>query len=563
MTDTSLTSPNLPQLARSLSHAGFSAEKIRNRHQFLDNHEDSHIPVETIRGWLTEAEGYQAIEQLLTNRDEEAHQLRTRVAQLEAQLLGRDRLQTPLELAPDAFLAAELQRSPSRSPSPPSGSPTPTPSARRTPRRQRRSRSASPAVAKLLATVDHLTQQLAAAQQAAAQQTTANGPEALAAMLAAILPSVMEAVERRGSTAAPVPTPVAKPFKDYLPQLPVYTGDASGLPEAFLAAFRLFARQAGVPPDERTRQLSAKLAGNAHDWFTTEFAHQQEAVTEAQIACGLRKAFGREYEGVRAHRAMYQASANPDLGGAQRLRELTQREERARQHRVPYHVGPHEARFSRVLALFTDTEVNGFFNELSANARCSETALRHLEETMEASDDFGLARDSSLCPTSPEREALFALRVELAEAALRRIQPRPPPGGHPRAARVLLSDGSSGSPTLPTPAPVGPLPPPPIPPHPTASLPDHTAQCLQLTTERLTAMQGRGFKGPPHYFGDNEDKKRKDQNRAEFDRRKQFGLCFECMTRDLQQVPFLDCPLHGARAVPTQPPAASVPRTRA
>ena len=273
--------------------------------------------------------------------------------------------------------------------------------------------------------MDHLrlTQQLAAAQQAAAQQTAANGPEALAAMLAAILPSVMEAVERRGSTAAPVPTPVAKPFKDYLPQLPVYTGDASGLPEAFLAAFRLFARQAGVPPDERTRQLCAKLAGNAHDWFTTEFAHQQEAVTEAQIACGLRKAFGREYEGVRAHRAMYQALANPDLGGAQRLRELTQREERARQHRVPYHVGPHEARFSRVLALFTDTEVNGFFNELSANARCSETALRHLEETMEASDDFGPARDSSLCPTSPEREALFALRVELAEAALRGWEP--------------------------------------------------------------------------------------------------------------------------------------------
>ena len=105
--------------------------------------------------------------------------------------------------------------------------------------------------------------------------------------------------------------------------------------------------------------------------FTTEFAHQPDAVTEAQIACGLRKAFGREYEGVRAHRAMYQASANPDLGGAQRLRELMQREERAKQHRVPYHVGPHEARFSRVLALFTDTEVNGFFNELSANARCS------------------------------------------------------------------------------------------------------------------------------------------------------------------------------------------------
>ena len=79
MTDTSLTSPNLPQLARSLSHAGFSAEKIRKRHQFLNGDGDPHIPMETIQGWLTEAEGYQAVEKLLTDRDEEAHQLRTRV----------------------------------------------------------------------------------------------------------------------------------------------------------------------------------------------------------------------------------------------------------------------------------------------------------------------------------------------------------------------------------------------------------------------------------------------------------------------------------------------------
>ena len=134
MTDTSLISPNLPQLARSLSQAGFSAEKIRHRHQFLDGQGDPHIPVETIHGWLTEAEGYQAIEQLLTDRDEEAHQLRTRVAQLEAQLIGRDRLQTPLALATRSLQAVELQRSPSRSPSPASASPTPTPSARRAPR---------------------------------------------------------------------------------------------------------------------------------------------------------------------------------------------------------------------------------------------------------------------------------------------------------------------------------------------------------------------------------------------------------------------------------------------
>ena len=89
----------------------------------------------------------------------------------------------------------------------------------------------------LLATVDHLTQQLAAvqqaaaaAQQAASPQAAATNPEALAAMLAAIIPSVLEAVQRQGFTAAPATTPAAaKPFKDYLPQLPVYTGEASGL----------------------------------------------------------------------------------------------------------------------------------------------------------------------------------------------------------------------------------------------------------------------------------------------------------------------------------------------
>jgi hypothetical protein len=85
---------------------------------------------------------------------------------------------------------------------------------------------------------------------------------------------VLEAVHHLGSTAAPAPTPAAtKPFKDYLQQLPVYTGEASGLPEAFLAAaaFRVLARQADIPLDERTRQLCAKFAGNAHrdDWFTT------------------------------------------------------------------------------------------------------------------------------------------------------------------------------------------------------------------------------------------------------------------------------------------------------
>ena len=164
---------------------------------------------------------------------------------------------------------------------------------------------------------------------------------------------------------------------------------------------------------------------------------------------------------------MYHVSANPDLGGAQRLRELNHQEERTRQHRVPYHVGPNEARFSRVLALFTDTEINSFLSELTADTRCSEEALRQLEETREPPEDLGPARDSLLDLSSPAREALFAQRVELAEAALRRIQPRPSAGGgHPRSARVLRADGTGGDatplapvtppPTLPTPPPLRP-----------------------------------------------------------------------------------------------------------
>ncbi len=92
------------------------------------------------------------------------------------------------------------------------------------------------------------------------------------------------------------------------------------------------------------------------------------------------------------------------------------------------------------------------------------------------------------------------LQVELAAAALRRIQLRPVNGGQPRAARVLLAEGSAGSPS---PAPVGPISVlSKVQPIPVDTL-NHTAQCLSFTTERLTVVQGRCFKGLPHYFGDN------------------------------------------------------------
>ena len=97
-----------------------------------------------------------------------------------------------------------------------------------------------------------------------------------------------------------------------------------------MAQYRIHARQNKVPSDERARQLSAKLAGAAQDWFNLEFSRQPEAATETQLAYGLCKAFGREYEEARALQAMYHVSANPNLGGAQRLRELNHQEERTR-----------------------------------------------------------------------------------------------------------------------------------------------------------------------------------------------------------------------------------------
>jgi hypothetical protein len=44
-------------------------------------------------------------------------------------------------------------------------------------------------------------------------------------------------------------------------------------------------------------------------------------------------------------------------------------------------------------------------------------------------------------------------------------------------------------------------------------------------------------------------------------RRRANGLCFKCRMSDIKEVPFLECPLHGALASDAQ--AAAVGRTRA
>jgi hypothetical protein len=315
-------------------------------------------------------------------------------------------------------------------------------------------------------------------------------------------------------------------------------------------------RQQNVPASERARQLIGKLTGPAQSWYTLTFANDPAAATESQIALGLRKTFGQEYAGVRALRAIYQVHPLPTQSGAQRLLALDHREEQARQHRVPRDAGPFETRFSRVLALFFPEELNRFLGELTADPRCSEEALRQLEETptlVETPDDAGHA---SLAPTSPARETLFAARVQLAEAALRRIQG--PSSGPPRV-RLARTEGS----TEPDPSlearPVT------TPPQATSSPPagfpdDYIAKCCRVSTEHAAQSAGTGFVGPPHYFGDNEDNERRHKNQAELKRRRAAGYCFKCRMSDVKDVPFLECPLHGALATATNAP--TVGRTK-
>jgi hypothetical protein len=137
---------------------------------------------------------------------------------------------------------------------------------------------------------------------------------------------------------------------------------------------------------------------------------------------------------------MYQVTAKPTQSGAQRLLAPDQREEQACQHRVPQDAGPFETRFSWVLALFLLEELNPFLCELPVDSRCSEEALRQLEETSDLRTAPDAARRASLAPTTPAREALFAIRVQLAETALRRLQA---PSAGPELARLARADGAT------------------------------------------------------------------------------------------------------------------------
>ncbi len=88
-----------------------------------------------------------------------------------------------------------------------------------------------------------------------------------------------------------------KQFKDILsPQLAPFCGDGKVTPEDFLTQFRLLARHYTLSREERVRQLSAKLADDTLKWFNITFGGTSDAATESQLALGLRKQFGVEYE---------------------------------------------------------------------------------------------------------------------------------------------------------------------------------------------------------------------------------------------------------------------------
>jgi hypothetical protein len=225
-----------------------------------------------------------------------------------------------------------------------------------------------------------------------------------------------------------------------------------------------------------------------------------------------------------------------------------------------------ECEFYTMMTFFSPGETPRFLSELTANDQCSEAALRALEESEVSASlaaSLGASRTSCAGQPSLAREALFALRVKLAEAALHRLQSRLPAATSPAQARVRLVDG--GPHPAPQPCPPGPaphsllaLPPPPgwgppggmgLPYPAPGAVGEAPAECLLLVEERQAAIQAG--KPPPFYFGDNRDPARKKQNMAEFIRRRNLGLCFKCTQADIvgTTTPFLMCPRHGSEAV--------------
>jgi hypothetical protein len=102
-------------------------------------------------------------------------------------------------------------------------------------------------------------------------------------LMAQLVTAVLGAMDRRDPAPPVSPAAAAKPFRDWLPQVEAYVGEAQRAPEAFLAQFYPNARQNNVPASERARQLIGKLTGPAQTWYTVTFAADPSAATESQI----------------------------------------------------------------------------------------------------------------------------------------------------------------------------------------------------------------------------------------------------------------------------------------
>ncbi len=266
----------LANLARELhSTRKLSPMQIRQLAGFLDSTDQPYIPgpIETIQNWLDGAASRTPSQPAPAQPREadDTSALHAKIALLEAQLrrLSFEASSTP------SLDSASLD----------------------SPRRSDRPRSASPlsdnsreVIAELKQVNSHLLAQLATTNQ--------------------LVVATLGVVDGRGRDPAPAgSSPAAKPFKDWLQQVEAYASEAHRAPEAFLAQFYLYAWQNNVPSTERACQLIGKLTGAAQTWYTRAFTNDPAAATESQIRLGLRKAFGQEYAGARALRAMFQLVA--------------------------------------------------------------------------------------------------------------------------------------------------------------------------------------------------------------------------------------------------------------
>ena len=77
-----------------------------------------------------------------------------------------------------------------------------------------------------------------------------------------------------------------------------------------------------LEPAEPLRDSDARRQISSPVMYIHTIASDPAAATESKIALGLRKAFGHEYAGSRALRALYRVTAQPTQSGAQRLPAL-------------------------------------------------------------------------------------------------------------------------------------------------------------------------------------------------------------------------------------------------